>query len=76
MLVWARGAPMRLPGHGMASLCPALVIVATRAREGHGGRKMDTKDADETGEARGAQHCPTRRATRWEVARLHHQRHG
>ena len=34
---------------------------------GHKGRGRDR---------RGAQHCPTRRATRWEVAWLHHQRHG
>jgi hypothetical protein len=26
--------------------------VVTRAREGHGGRKADTKDANETGEGR------------------------
>ena len=36
----------------ISSLKKHVHRVATRAREGHGGRKVDTKDAKETGEAR------------------------
>ena len=43
---------LRPPPLKIASTAEHVHRVATRAREGHGGRKVDTKDADETGEAR------------------------
>ena len=43
---------LRPPPLKIASTAEHVHRVATRAREGHGCRKVDTKDADETGEAR------------------------
>ena len=43
---------LRPPPLKIASTAEHVRRVVTRAREGHGGRKADTKDVDETGEAR------------------------
>ena len=42
---------LRPPPLKIASTTEHVHRVVTRAREGRGGRKVDTKDADETGEA-------------------------
>mgnify|MGYP004137188727 CR=1 FL=1 len=49
---WKVSQVLRPPPLKIASTAEHVHRVATRAREGHGDRKVDTKDADETGEAR------------------------